>query len=48
VILDNGLQFQLGEVESLFVDMLVGFGLGGAVGNVPVGPRTESARDRKG
>ena len=37
-----------GEVESLYVDMPSGFGLGGAVGSVPVGPRTESARERKG
>jgi hypothetical protein len=37
-----------GEVESLYVDMPTSFGLGGAVGNVPVGPRTESARERKG
>ena len=37
-----------GEVESLYVDMPANFGLGGAVGSVPVGPRTESARERKG
>jgi hypothetical protein len=37
-----------GEVESLYVDMPANFGLGGAVGSVPVGPRTESARARKG
>jgi hypothetical protein len=35
-------------VESLYVDMPANFGLGGAVGSVPVGPRTESARARKG
>ena len=37
-----------GDVESLYVDMPGDFGLGGAVGKVPVGPRTESARERKG
>jgi len=37
-----------GEVESLYVDMPADFGLGGAVGAVPVGARTESARQRKG
>ena len=37
-----------GEVESLYVDMPANFGLGGAVGSVPVGSRTESARARKG
>jgi len=37
-----------GEVESLYVDLPANFGLGGAVGSVPVGRRTESARARKG
>ena len=42
------MQFQPGEVEPLYVDMPADFGLGGAVGGMPVGPRTESARERKG
>ena len=37
-----------GEVESLYVDMPNGFGLGGAVGMKPVTPKTETARERKG
>jgi hypothetical protein len=37
-----------GEVESLYVDMPTGFGLGGAVGTSQVGSHTESARQRKG
>ena len=37
-----------GEVESLYVDMPEGFGLGGAVGTALVGSRYESARQRKG
>jgi len=37
-----------GDVESLYADMPADFGLGGAVGSAPVGPRTESARERKG
>ena len=37
-----------GDVESLYVDMPADFGLGAVVGTVPVGPRTESARERKG
>jgi hypothetical protein len=36
-----------GEVESLYVDMPEGFGLGGAVGTRTVGNRSESARERK-
>jgi hypothetical protein len=36
-----------GDVESLYVDMPVDFGLGGAVGSGPVGSHTESARQRK-
>jgi len=37
-----------GEVESLYADMPADFGLGGAVGRVPVGSHTDSARQRKG
>ncbi len=37
-----------GEIESLYVDMPVSFGLGGAVGAKPVTPKTETARERKG
>ena len=37
-----------GEVESLYVDMPTGFGLGGAVGTKSVTPKTETARERKG
>lgn len=37
-----------GEVESLYVDMPTGFGLGGAVGVTSVTPKTETARERKG
>ena len=37
-----------GEIESLYVDMPKGFGLGGAVGAKPVTPKTETARERKG
>jgi hypothetical protein len=37
-----------GEVESLYVDMPADFGLGGAVGSVPVSSHSESARQRKG
>jgi hypothetical protein len=35
-----------GTVESLYVDMPPGFGLGGAVGSVPIPSRLEGARDR--
>jgi len=35
-------------VESLYVDMPTGFGLGGAVGTKPVTTKTETARERKG
>jgi hypothetical protein len=37
-----------GEVESLYVEMPTGFGLGGVVGMKPVTPKTETARERKG
>jgi hypothetical protein len=37
-----------GEVESLYVDMPTGFGLGGVVGVTSVTPKTETARERKG
>ena len=37
-----------GEVESLYVDMPSGFGLGGVVGVTSVTPKTETARERKG
>jgi hypothetical protein len=36
-----------GTVESLYVDMPAGFGLGGAVGSVPVGGSLETARGRR-
>ena len=36
-----------GAVESLYVDIPAGFGLGGAVGTVPVGGALASARQRR-
>jgi len=37
-----------GEVESLYVDMPVDFGLGGAVGTTAINVQSETARERMG